>query len=150
MLRRRPVLLGILLGISMHLAVWLAVWASAVLQFSFGLWIALVLLVARLCLLVCLNKEALFQADTPWEGLRFAAAYVLPSLLLLGMEFFLITSDMVLSLLDPHATMFTGLAYILMWFAVAIEAGAELLLTALQVLFRLIRTRRKSDPTAKY
>ena len=46
--------------------------------------------------------------------------------------------------------MFVGLAYVLMWFAVGIELGLELLLAALATLFCALRARRASDPTAKY
>lgn len=150
MLQRHPAPFGLMTGLGMHVAIWLAVWASAMLQLAVGLWIALALLVARLVLLACLNREALSQADSIPQGLRFALGYVLPSVLLLGMEFFMISSDIVLSILDPHASAFIGLAYILMWFAVAIEAGTELLLSALQVLLHALRARRVSDPGAKY
>lgn len=150
MLERRPALLGLLIGIFSHLAVWLAVWGSALLQLDLGLWVALALLVARLVVFFCLDRTARSHATGLGQGLRFAATYILPAAALLLAELAVITSESALAILDPHASMFVGLAYVLMWFAVGIELGLELLLAALTTLFCALRARRASDPTAKY
>ncbi|MBO5898171.1 MAG: hypothetical protein J6R04_04090 [Clostridia bacterium] len=150
MLERRPALLGLLVGISSHLAVWLAVWGSALLQLGFGLWVAIALLVARLVVFFCLDRTARSHTDKLGQGLRFASTYILPAAVLLFAELAIITSESALAILDPHASMFVGLAYVLMWFAVGIELGLELLLAALTTLFCALRARRASDPTAKY
>ncbi len=150
MLERRPALLGLLIGIPSHVAVWLAVWVAALIPLDLILWVALALLVARLVVFFCLDRTARSHADSPWRGLRFAATYILPAAALLGVELAVITSESALAFLDPHSSSFVGLAYVLMWFAVGIELGLELLLAALSTLFHALRTRRVSDPTAKY
>ena len=73
--------------------------------------------------------------------MAFAAAFILSAALLTLAEYPLLTVSEVLSALDPHSSMFTGLAYVIMWFAVAIELAAELVVTSLQLLFAALRSR---------
>lgn len=144
MLRRHPCLLGLLTGIATHVAPWLALYAFSLLQFDIGVYIVLILLLARLALFFCLNLNALGSADTRLGAYRFAGTFILPLIPLLAIEWYALSLSEVLSFLDPHSSMFTGLAYILMWFAVAIEGGIELLIAALQTLIHTYRARRAS------
>lgn len=150
MLRQRPALFGLAVGIPTHIAVWLAVWVAAILPLDLILYVALALLVARLTVFFCLDRTARSHTDELGAGLRFAATYILPAAALLGVELLVITSESALAALDPHSSMFVGLAYVLMWFAVGIELGLELLLAALSTLFHALRIRRASSPATKY
>jgi hypothetical protein len=140
MLQRRPILLGCLLSLCSHAAVWLAVYASAATALDVLLLVAFVLLLGRLVLYFCLNLNAL-HGEGAWRRLRFAASFILVALLLTLGELPLLDNGELLSLLDPHSSFMTGLAYVIMWFAVAIEIGIELLITAIQLLILLLRDR---------
>ena len=140
MLQKRPIQLGCLLSLILHLTVWLAVDASSAFALDLLLLVAFGLLLGRLVLYCCLNRTAL-RGDGRWRRLRFAASFILVSLLLtLGELPLLIHSDL-LSRLDPQSSFFTGLAYVIMWFALAIELGMELVITAIQLLSGLLRAR---------
>ncbi len=144
MRQRRPILFGLLTGIGSHAAIWLVLYAFSLLQFDIGVYIVLMLLLARLVLFFCLNLNALGRADAGPLGLRFACGFILPLIPLLLAELYALSFSEVLSFLDPHSSWFTGLAFVVMWFAVAIEAGIELLVAALQTLIHGLRARRRT------
>ena len=145
MIERHPCLFGLLTGLGTHAAVWLALYAFSLFQFDIGVYFVLILLLARLILFFCLNLNALGHADTWRRKICFACTFILSSAVLLGPELYALSVSEVLSFLDPHSTMFTGLAFVLMWFAVAIEVGMELVIAALQTLIHVLRSRRPSE-----
>ena len=145
MLQSRPLLFGLISGIASHAIIWLLLYAFSLLRFDIGFYIVLLLLVARLILFFCLNLNALGSADTCPLGLRFACGFILPLIPLILVELYALSFSEVLSFLDPHSSFLTGLAFVLFWFAVAIEAGMELLVAALQALIHTLRPRHRTS-----
>ena len=75
----------------------------------------------------------------------FRSGWLSVSIVLLIIEFALFTNSDILSLLDPHSSMFAGLAYVLFGLIFAIVLAIELLVVGIHALVRKYRERRYAD-----
>ena len=144
MLNRRPLIWGLILGLSTHLLEWLPVLLHTMQQPQRDIWIfvGFSLVSVRLIAFFCLSRNVMTEADSWRQGHRFALGWLSGSIALLSIGFALISNNEILSLLDPHSSMFTGLSYIFFWFIWAIEASIETLIAGIQTLIRARRDAR--------
>jgi hydrogenase-4 membrane subunit HyfE len=147
MLNRRPLTWGLILGTSSHLLAWLPIVISAMSEWDTGIIIGIGVLLVRVLSFFCLNLNIISEAKTWRQGLRFALGWLSVSIVLLIIEFALFTNSDILSLLDPHSSMFAGLAYVLFGLFVAIAVGIELLIAGIQILIRARRDHCRTTNT---
>ena len=142
MLNRRPLTWGLILGTSSHLLAWLPIVISAMSQWDAGIYVGIAILLFQVLAFLCMNLDVMTETGTWRRALRFALGWLSISIILLTVEFGLFTNGEVLSRLDPHSSMFTGLAYVLFGLFVAIAVGIELLIAGIQTLIRVRRDQR--------
>ena len=149
MLNRRPLIWGLILGLSTHLLEWLPVLLHTMQQPQRDIWIfvGFSLVSVRLIAFFCLSRNVMTEADSWRQGHRFALGWLSVSIVLLSIGFALISNNEILSLLDPHSSMFTGLSYIFFWFIWVIEASIETLIAGIQTLIRARRDHCRTTNT---
>ena len=146
MLNRRPLIWGSILGLSTHLLEWLPVLLHTMQKPHRVIWlfVGFPLVLVRLIAFFCLSRNVMTEADSWRCGCRFALGWLSGSVVLLSIGFALISNNEILSLLDPHSSMFAGLSYIFFWFIWAIEAALEVLIAGIQTLIRARRDARRA------
>ncbi len=148
MLNRRPLTFGLVFSVSTHLLEWIPIFFAAINQWDIGFFIGIAVVLARLITFFCLNLNVMTEADSWRDGYRFALGWLSISIVLLTVEFVLLSSSDIVSLLDPHSSFLTGLAYILFWIIGAIFFAVQVLIAGIQTLIRARRDHRATTTPA--
>lgn len=148
MLNRRPLTWGLILGVSSHLIEWIPILLAVINSWDAGYWIGIAVVLVRAIAFLCLNLNVTTEADTWRRGCRFAIGWLAVSAVFLTVEIVLFTQAEILSRLDPYSSFLTGLAYILFWFILAIEAAVELLTAGIQTLLRARRDHKRAPASS--